>query len=435
MRCDSERMAVAVRAEDECGCAREPRRTAVCGSLARVALVLMVLLASRLLVPAVAVSDDTPIGGQPFVYVESNNPAGNAIFGFERRADGSLVPLPGSPYPAGGLGITWTSALGPFDSDQNVIVSADHTLLFAVNGGSDSIAVFNIAPSGVLTPVRGSPFFSGGSNPVSVGLAGETLCVVNKDQDPDHPGKFLPNYTTFHVGPDGWLSPIPNSTFVVPLGSSPSQALISPDNRLMFGADFLAGLLRTFQIAPGGALIPGVAQPLPAGVFAGTGEPPLPLGLAVHPVLPILYVDFVTISKIGVYLYSPQGNLQFVRTVPDMGMGPCWARVNQAGTRLYASNTADSSITVFDLSVDPTMPTEIQKVSLHTAGNCFQITLDSAEQFLYVVTQQASATEPVTANGLNVLKVAADGTLTEVPSSPTILPVPNLVRPQGVAAL
>ena len=134
-----------------------------------------------------------------FVYVESNDPAGNAIFGFARHADGSLAPLPGSPFPTGGLGITPTFALGPFDSDQKVIVNPEHTLLFAVNGGSDSIAVFNIAANGTLTPVAGSPFPSGGSNPVSVGLAETTLCVVNQDQDPDHPGLFLPNYTSFNV--------------------------------------------------------------------------------------------------------------------------------------------------------------------------------------------------------------------------------------------
>ena len=49
--------------------------------------------------------------------------------------------------------------------------------------------------------------------------------------------------------------------------------------------------------------------------------------------------------------------------------------------------------------------------------------------------QQAAPSQDVTANGINILEVAADGTLTEVPSSPTHLPVPNLVRPQGVAAL
>ena len=149
--------------------------------------------------------------GQNFVYVESDNPAGNAIFAFSRNnADGSLEPLAGSPFPTGGLGITFTTALGPFDSDQEIIVNSSHTLLFAVNGGSDTIAVFGINTDGSLTPVAGSPFSSGGSNPVSVGLSNDdVLVVVNQDQDPDHPGVFLPNYTSFHVSPQGQLTPIP----------------------------------------------------------------------------------------------------------------------------------------------------------------------------------------------------------------------------------
>ncbi len=381
-------------------------------------------------------SSAQPPRARNFVYVESNDPAGNAIFAFARNdANGSLTPLPGSPFPAGGLGITFTTALGPFDSDQEVIVNPQHTLLFAVNGGSDTIAVFNIQADGALTPVAGSPFPSGGSNPVSVGLAGNVLCVVNKDEDPDHPGQSLPNYTSFRVSPRGQLTPIPDSTVFDDLGSDPSQALVSPNGSLLFGADFLGGLLRTFRIDSRGRLIPRDAQPLPPEVFAGTGQPPLPLGLAVHPTACLLYVDFVTINQIGVYRYNNRGELTFLRTVPDTGMGPCWALVNDAGTRLYASNTADSSVSVYDISRDPTHPIEIQHVVLRTTGNCFQFKLDTTQKFLHVVTQGTSLTSPATANGLNVLSVAADGKLTEVPSSPTILPVGPMVRPQGVAAL
>ncbi|HKI17168.1 MAG TPA: hypothetical protein VKA15_04785, partial [Isosphaeraceae bacterium] len=205
-----------------------------------------------------------------FVYVESNDPDGNAIFAFTRNADGSLTPLPGSPFPTGGLGLTPTFALGPFDSDQEVIVNPSRTMLFAVNGGSDTIAVFNINHDGSLTPVEGSPFPSGGSSPVSVGLANDILCVVNQDEDPGHPGQFLPNYTSFTVSANGSLHPVMNSTFYVDAGSSPSQALISPDDELMFGADFLGGLLRTFKISGNGRLRPRDAQPLPPAVFAGT---------------------------------------------------------------------------------------------------------------------------------------------------------------------
>jgi 6-phosphogluconolactonase (cycloisomerase 2 family) len=395
----------------------------------------LLLLATGQLAPPVA-AEEGESKSQPFVYVESDDPAGNAVFGFRRNDDGSLTPLPGSPYPAGGLGITPTFNLGPFDSDQNLIVNSDHTLLFAVNGGSDSIAVFSIGANGALTPVRGSPFPSGGSNPVSVGLSrDDVLCVINQDQDPGHPGMILPNYTSFQVSKHGQLTPIPYSTRFTDAGSSPSQALIAPDGGLLFSAEFLGGLLKTFRIAVNGRLVPGVVQPLPPAEFASTGAPPNPLGMAVHPTRPILYVDFVTINRIGVYRYSPEGNLRFLRSVPDTGKAPCWALVNKEGTRLYASNTADTSISVYDISEDPTEPVEIQRVALKSTGNCFQFALDSTDSFLHVVTQQSAPTETVMANTLSVLKVAADGTLTEVPSSPTLLPVPNLVRPQGVAAL
>ncbi|HWE37729.1 MAG TPA: hypothetical protein VG406_14270 [Isosphaeraceae bacterium] len=371
-----------------------------------------------------------------FVYTQSNDPAGNAVFAFRRHRDGSLTPVPGSPFPTGGTGITPTFNLGPFDSDQEIIIDRHRRLLFTVNGGSDSIAVFRIDRDGSLDPVDGSPFDSGGSNPVSVGLADEVLCVVNKAEDPGHMADMLPNYTTFHVGRRGWLTPIRGSTVSVDIGSSPSQALVSPDRKLLFGADFLGGTLRSFRIRPDGRLVEADAQGLPTSVFAGTGAPPLPLGLAVHPEETLLYVDFVTISKIGVYRYHGDGRLEFLRAIQDSGMAPCWIVVNREGTRAYAGNTADTSVTVYDIDDDPTTPVEIQKVTLVGPGNVFQIGLDPTNQFLSAITQPAAAGQPATANALHVLKVAGDGTLTEVATSPTVLPVMTMgTRSQGVASI
>ncbi|HEV3163970.1 MAG TPA: beta-propeller fold lactonase family protein [Isosphaeraceae bacterium] len=378
---------------------------------------------------------EEPDKAKDVVYVESNDPAGNAIFAFERHDDGSLTPLPGSPFPAGGAGITPTFDLGPFDSDQEVIVNPSHTLLFAVNGGSDTIAVFQINQDGSLTHVKGSPFPSGGSNPVSVGLAGNILCVVNKDQDPGHPGQFLPNYTSFRVTSQGKLIPVPFSTVFVDAGASPSQALTSPNGNLLFGADFMGGLLRSFVIADGGRLLARAALPLPAAEFADSGAPPFPLGLAVHPERPLLYVGFVTISRLGVYHYSSSGALRFLRTVPSSGHGMCWVLLNKDATRLYTSNTGDPSVSVYDTSDDPAEPVEIQRVNMKSSGGGFEFGLDSTGKFLHVVTQQSAPTSDVSANAIHVFKVADDGKLTEVPSSPTVLPVPNFVRPQGVVAL
>jgi 6-phosphogluconolactonase (cycloisomerase 2 family) len=376
-------------------------------------------------------------GADSVVYTMSNDPAGNAILAFNRDAHGKLTPLPGSPFPTGGLGVTPTFALGPFDSDQEILLNSDKTLLFAVNGGSDSISVFRIGENGALATVTGSPFPSGGSQPGSLGLSGDTLVVVNMDENPMHPGDFLPNYTSFQVSPHGALKPIKNSTIYSELGSSPSQALLSPNGNLVFGADFLGGVLRTFTITGGGKLNAAAILPLPPGEFADTGAPPLPLGLAVHPRKPLLYVGFVTINRIGVYRYKASGALQFLRSVPDSGKAVCWLRVNKAGTRIYASNTGDPSISVYDSSFDPTDPIEIQKVFLNLtstgpAGG-FQLEIDPSGDFVYVITQQSSPTSTVLANAIHVFQVGNDGRLSEVASSPTSLPVPNLVRPQGIA--
>jgi 6-phosphogluconolactonase (cycloisomerase 2 family) len=369
------------------------------------------------------------------VYVESNDPNGNAIFAFKRAVDGSLTPLPGSPFSAKGLGITPTFALGPFDSDQEIIADASRALLFAVNGGSDTIAVFKIHGNGALSHVKGSPFPSGGSNPVSVGLADDVLCVVNQDDDPGHPGQFLPNYTSFSVSSDGSLTPIPRSTFSVAAGSTPSQALTVPARDLLFGADFLGGILRSFAINDAGQLRSRDAQPLPASQFAETGAQPFPLGLAVHPTRNLLYVGFVTINRIGIYRFRDSGQLKFERSVPDSGTAVCWLTINKQATRLYASNTGDPSISVYDISKDPSMPIEIQTLKYASTGGGFQFALDSTGKFLHVVTQQSAPTSDQSANAIHVFRVAHDGTLMEVPRSPTPLPGPNLVRPQGVAAL
>jgi 6-phosphogluconolactonase (cycloisomerase 2 family) len=48
-------------------------------------------------------------------------------------------------------------------------------------------------------------------------------------------------------------------------------------------------------------------------------------------------------SEVAVYTYDDNGQLSFVRAVPDSGAGACWAIVNHAGSRLYATHTGDNS--------------------------------------------------------------------------------------------
>jgi 6-phosphogluconolactonase (cycloisomerase 2 family) len=398
-----------------------PFRLAVLGSMA-------VLAALSGTAPAVA---QPPTGT---VYVQGNvaDSPGNQIIGFKRDAAGKLTQLPGSPYSAGGAGIAPSFNLGPYDSDSELITNSSNTLLYATNGGSNTIAAFSFKTNGALVPIAGSPFSSGGSDPVGLAISGDKMVVVN---DPGQASLFLQSYSTLQIATDGSLKPIYGSSFSVDLGSSPSQAYIPyTDSNLVFGCDFLGGILRSFKLQNNGSLTLVNEQALPPDEFALTGAPPLPLGLWSSPNARVLYVGFVTINRMGVYQYDKKGNLSFLRSVPNSGKGICWIRSNQAGTRLYTSNTTDPSISVYDTSIDPTEPIEIQRVVLAGQSNVYQITLDPAEEWFYAVTQRNSASLPSTANALHVLKVADDGTLLEVPTSPTPLNVPASSRPQGVVA-
>ena len=401
----------------------------------------MFAAAFLILIPASVRADDADQQDGPpsgVVYVESNVgvAGGNSVLAFRRDGQGNLTPLQGSPFLTGGTGVFDTSLqLGPFDSDQNVIANPEHTLLFAVNAGSNTIAVFHILSDGSLVPVDGSPFPSGGINPVSVGLKDGILTVVNKDQDPNqNTAASLPNYTTFRVTPKGKLIPVRHATVEVAFGISPSQALTTPSAPVVFSTDFLGGLVESFVIQPDGRLFRNQPQTLPDSEFAGTNAPHLPLGLAVHPQFPFLYVGFTPISRVGVYQYDAVGGLTFLRTVADSGAAVCWLTVNKAGTRLYASNTGDNSISVFDLT-DPSTPVEIQHVKLNGVGSSFQFALSTDGQFLHVIDQRAGASVPLgQGNSLHVLLVNPDGTLSEVASSPTTLTLPAGTRPQGVVA-
>jgi len=379
-------------------------------------------------------SDDILRRSEHVVYTETNDIA-NAVIGFRRDDEGRLTLLPGAPFPTGGKGVIDPSfKLGPFDTDQNIAIDRDRRLLFAVNSGSNSIAVFHIRPhDGSLEAVRGSPFPSGGINPVSIGLRGDQIVIINQDLDPAQnvPGAS-PSIVTRHVTTDGRIVGFPPDTTInLPVGGAPSQALTANDRPFVFDAEFLGGRLASYRLFPNGRLFANPPQPLPATESVG-GTAPLPLGLWANPDARQLYVGFVTVNKIGVYTWDENGVPVFERTVPNSGTAICWLRTNRAGTRLYTANTGSSTISVYD-ATDPAEPKEIQAIHTSGPGALFQLALDPTERFLFVIGQRGS--HAAQGNALHVLAVDdEDGTLSEVPSSPVPLTLQSLdARPQGVA--
>lgn len=401
------------------------------------------------------------------VYTLINDPVanGNAVAAFRQHEDGSLAPLEASPFATGGMG--WKTKyqlphFGPFDLDQAITLSANKKRLFAVNGGSDSIAVFDIGGDGSLKPVPGSPFPSGGKNPVSIGFADDYLVVVNKNEDPGRDmTKSLPNYTSFSIADNGKLTPVPGGKLELETASrSPTQALIVK-NKYVYDGDFGSfylparedmwgkslskqkeSTIRALEISKDGKLSLLQELAAPTGTFDGgldtnkDGKPdPLMFGLQVHPKEPLVYVSMVTGSKLGVFEYDDKGKLSFVGTAPNSGQLICWIIINKAGNRAYTTNNASDTISVYDL-IDPRHPKEIQHLDLRGYGAPYQMALSPDDKYLYAIKHRTFNETPIgDGSALNVLQIGKDGRIIESKYSPYNVPSRGdlLGRPLGLA--
>src|SRR5579862_3037733 len=86
-------------------------------------------------------------GGKPdaappvvsYVYVESNNPAGNAVLELTPNDDGTFTSIGAVATGGLGLGAGSNQRLGPLDSDRELALSLDGTQVYAVNSGDRTI--------------------------------------------------------------------------------------------------------------------------------------------------------------------------------------------------------------------------------------------------------------------------------------------------------
>src|SRR5437762_8121635 len=122
----------------------------VIGGIGLVPLIVAGLVAT----PTVA-SATSPVVGH--VYVNDNTAVTNTIGGFDQHADGTLTPLAGSPFSAGGAGTGM--AVG---SQGSLQATSDGRFVLAADAGSNQISVLAVARDGSLSAAPGSPVSSGG---------------------------------------------------------------------------------------------------------------------------------------------------------------------------------------------------------------------------------------------------------------------------------
>jgi 6-phosphogluconolactonase (cycloisomerase 2 family) len=393
------------------------------------------------------------------VYTESNNPESdhNAVLAFFRSADGTLTQI--GTFSTRGTGeVNLPKVVGPDDSSQEVVATPDGQFLYAVNQGSNTVAAFRIRRDGSLDFIN--TFASGGVQPDSIGIVNDRLYVNNKgDATATDPGTVAPTITGFTINPDGVLSPIPNSTVTLPVGTVPSQNLISPNGQFLFSDIFgvntapQSNTLAPFQIEGNGTLKLAPGGNVAAQAPNATTAAPALLGAAANPNHNIVYAGLTGLSEVAVFTYDASGRLTFVGATARNNQGgaaPCWAAVSPDGKFLYTGDTGSDSVGVYSLA-DPLHPVQTQELFLggpltppgsppgtSREVSAFQVTVDPSGRYVYAIAQNTSANGTFQeGNQLHILTVGHDGKLSE-PNGPVILPagtVPGTAHPQGIAVV
>jgi 6-phosphogluconolactonase (cycloisomerase 2 family) len=289
-------------------------------------------------------TNDMTQTGASFVYTLDNDPMRNGVAVYRRGSDGSLMPLIGSPFNAGGKGLTG----GDIDEQGAIRVAGRYVL--AVNPGSDSIAVFEKTPRGLLH-VEGSPFPSGGSTPLSLTVHGEMVYVANQAAEFANP-QGPPNITGFRLMSDGRLVPVPGSTVELPKGMGPAQVEFSTNGRLLvatagFQADGGDGSrIYAFRVLGDGKLTAGENAPIKPEGATGT------VGFSLSPAGDRVFVS--TFKESGVVAFEVDPNTAAIR---QMGMpvgndqrAACWTALSRDGRTLYVGNFVSNSISAYDVA-------------------------------------------------------------------------------------
>jgi 6-phosphogluconolactonase len=337
------------------------------------------------------------------VYV-NNNTIANTISGFDRHADGSLTPIAGTPFAAGGAGLgTPTGSAGALQ------LSADGRYLLAVDAGSNEISVLRIRANGSLRLVDRAS--SRGTTPLSITVHDELVYVANG-------GAGGSNYTGFTLNAGGRLSPIAHSTFALPDSAHPGQVLFSPNGRHLAGTrvgpDAGPSFIDSFAVRASGRLTPAPGSPFDA---QGVG----PFGSEFRPTNSSqLFVsnahNGAGNGTVSAYNVAANGTLTAVAGSPfaDNQTAPCWVEISHDGAYLFAINTGVPSISRYSIAAGGAL-TLIGSTPFNSPSGLrpFDARLDPSGRFLYVVDAGAAKISAFAVDG---------GSLAELASSPFSIP-------------
>jgi 6-phosphogluconolactonase len=368
------------------------------------------MVAAVVATPAVASASPNPSPVTGHVYLDDNTAGSNTIAAFDRHADGSLTPLPGSPFAAGGAGTGAGLA-----SEGAVQIADGGRFLLAVDAGSNQVSALRIEPDGALRLT--SVVSSNGALPVSIAVHGSLVYVANA-------GPADTNYTGFRLAPWGALTPVPGSTVSLPAAAQPGDVLFNGTGTALVGTRVGTSQIDSFTVGLGGRLTAAPGSPFTA---QGTG----PFGSQFRPTNPgQLFVsnahNGTGLGTVSAFADSRAGVLSSIGSspVPDQQTAPCWVTISPDGRYLFAVNTGSGTISRYSIAPGGAL-TLLGSTTVSATGGVGAVDpgVTPDGRYLYVNESRVDA--------VGAFAVSGGGNLTELPGSPS--PLPAGAAPAGIA--
>ena len=373
-----------------------PLLAGLAAAAAAMAMAVPVAAAASTAAPTVA----SPVVGH--VYINDNTAGANTIGAFDRHADGTLTPQPGSPFPAGGAG-TGTGLA----SQGALQITPDGRFLIAADASSNQVSVLRIRPSGSLRLVSHGVISSGGVLPVSVAVHDDLVYVANA-------GPGGSDYTGFRQRPNGRLDPIAGSTVALPDDAQPGDVLFNSTGTKLAGTRVGSSLIDSFTVGQDGKLTAAPGSPFPAGRLG-------PFGSQFRPTNPDqLYVsnahDGAGAGSVSAFSDAADATLSPIGSSPfaDDQTAPCWVEISHDGRFLFTVNTGSGTISRYSIAPSGAL-TLLGSTPVGATGGVGAVDarLSPDGAYLFVDESRIAAVGAFAVHG---------GNMTELSTSPTSLP-------------
>jgi 6-phosphogluconolactonase len=272
-----------------------------------------------------------------FIYVTSSKatPGQINVFRVDSEA-GALVPIPGSPYPSGG------------NNPVADVTSPNNQNLYVVNHDTNSVVTFTIATDGSLSQQQSCPTPGGSPIQLAINKAGTYLYVVETYQ-PNHsatnpgPGALV----VFPINANGQLGATGSSCTAVSngansffaVGNNPVGVNVTANNTYVYVTNENDATLSAFQVNSGSVL--SAIGTYTVGVA--------PNALASDPTSKFLYVTDGAANQMIGFLIQINGTLINMQTPFKTDILPDSVQVDPRGIYVYVANYNANDVSAYTI--------------------------------------------------------------------------------------